>query len=207
MTHEQLKQVLEQHKLWLGTLGLKGQCADLTDSDISGADLTDADLSSANLTRADLTDANLTSAKLTGAILIQANLSRAKLEDANLEGAKLINANLERANFAGCNLSNADLTKCKFMGCKMDGANLTGVPLIIDDSFIDMRFYMEMSHIDKMLLLLVSSPQIVGKCLEVDGLGSLVENGSTGDYELQINHDRTIKHLRDTYTEEFKIYD
>lgn len=58
MTPEQLNNVLEQHKLWLGTNGAKGQRADLT-----SAYLVDADLTGANLTSAILTSAILTRTK------------------------------------------------------------------------------------------------------------------------------------------------
>ena len=64
-TKDELKQVLDKHKLWLETrfdIVTKGEMADLT-----SADLTDANLTGANLRGAYLIGAYLTSADLRGA--------------------------------------------------------------------------------------------------------------------------------------------
>jgi hypothetical protein len=94
ITEEELKTILEQHKLWLDSNGKEGKCANLayanlTDANLSGADLTEANLTRANLTRADLIGAHLNCADLT-----DANLSGANLTDANLRRAYLTEANL-----------------------------------------------------------------------------------------------------------------
>ena len=98
ITKEELKTILEQHKLWLDSDGEKGKHANLTHADLSGANLSGANLSGANLygaylTFADLTGADLTCAYLYGACLYGANLTRA-----NLYGADLINSDLEYSN-------------------------------------------------------------------------------------------------------------
>ena len=73
ITHEELKQFLRKHKLWL--VGDKdGERADLRNADLSGADLRGAnlrgaDLRGANLRGADLRDADLRDANLSGADL------------------------------------------------------------------------------------------------------------------------------------------
>jgi hypothetical protein len=100
METSKLKEILDQHRLWLNGKG--GKCASLKDADLcgaylrganlNGANLSGADLYYANLTGANLTDADLTDAKLTGA-----NLTDANLTDANLTGADLQNANLKDA--------------------------------------------------------------------------------------------------------------
>src|SRR5918992_1546628 len=88
--------------------------ADLSGADLSNAlldnadlvaDLSNADLSGANLIGADLSDANLFSAGLSEANLIGADLSRANLSEANLNGADLENANLSGAD----GITNAEL--------------------------------------------------------------------------------------------------
>ena len=83
-------------------------CANLTRADLTRADLTDANLTRADLTDADLTDANLTCANLTRADLTDANLTRADLTDADLTDANLTCANLTRAD-----LTDADLTRAR----------------------------------------------------------------------------------------------
>ena len=57
ITPEELKQVLEDHRLWLQNQG--GARADLSVADLREADLSEADLSGADLSGADLHGANL----------------------------------------------------------------------------------------------------------------------------------------------------
>src|SRR3989304_2916215 len=86
-----LKQILEDHSLWLSSNKTKGKQADLSNQD---------------LTRANLTGANLTGANLTYTNLYYANLANANLSYANLYYANLANANLENANLTNANLEN-----------------------------------------------------------------------------------------------------
>ena len=69
ITEEELKEILEQHALWLDSNEIEGKCADLTDANLTRANLTDADLTGADLRCANLTDADLTDANLTDTIL------------------------------------------------------------------------------------------------------------------------------------------
>ena len=94
MEASELKEILEQHKLWLETNGMQGILAYLY-----GANLKDA-----NLKNADLNGASLYAANLTGANLKGANLKGANLKDAILWGANLTGANLRGANLRGANL-------------------------------------------------------------------------------------------------------
>ena len=86
MEASKLKQVLDQHKLWLETNGVQGQYANLRGANLEAANLSGADLRYANLTGADLRHvnlyyANLTDANLTGADLRYANLTNTILPD------------------------------------------------------------------------------------------------------------------------------
>ena len=95
MEASKLKEILDQHRLWLNGKGGKRanlKDADLRGANLRGANLRDANLKDANLTRADLTDANLTGADLWGADLEDANLTGAILAGANLTGADLTGA-------------------------------------------------------------------------------------------------------------------
>ena len=87
------------------TTNLKPPWLALLDNADLVADLSNADLSGANLIGADLSDANLFSAGLSEANLIGADLSRANLSEANLNGADLENANLSGAD----GITNAEL--------------------------------------------------------------------------------------------------
>ena len=95
MKANDLKTILEKHKMWLNDED-GGEMADLSRANLSGADLSRADLSWADLRWADLRWANLRGADLSGA-----NLSRADLRWANLSGADLSRANLSGANLSG----------------------------------------------------------------------------------------------------------
>ena len=90
-----------------------------------GADLSDANLSDANLLGADLSDANLSWANLLGA-----NLSDANLSDANLSWANLSGANLSRANLLGADLSDANLSWANLSDANLSGANLSDANLL-----------------------------------------------------------------------------
>jgi hypothetical protein len=94
MEASELKEILDQHWLWIETNGVQGTCASLTGADLRDANLRGANLTGANLYGANLTGANLTGANLTGANLICANLRGANLRGANLTGADLGGANL-----------------------------------------------------------------------------------------------------------------
>ena len=110
ITEEELKEILEQHKLWLGSNEEYGKRADLIGADLTYSILSGANLSGANLTGADLTRAHLTFADLTRANLTHANLSGVDLTWADLSYAILSGANLSGANLYRADLSGADLT-------------------------------------------------------------------------------------------------
>jgi len=95
MEASELKEILDQHKLWIAAKG--GSRADLKDADLRGANLEDADLYRADLTGANLWGVNLRDANLTGADLWGANLYGANLYGADLTGADLLGANLTNA--------------------------------------------------------------------------------------------------------------
>ncbi|MBI2951239.1 pentapeptide repeat-containing protein, partial [bacterium] len=78
----ELKAILEAHRRWVASEGREGakaslRKADLSRTDLQGAQLCEADLSGADLSKADLQDARLRGADLSEASLMQARLSRA----------------------------------------------------------------------------------------------------------------------------------
>lgn len=89
--------------------------ADLSGSDIAGADaqrvkfvnatLVGIKLDDAQLYEADLTKADLTNASMVGVDLRRARLYRAVLRGADLTGARLTDADLTRADFSGATWS------------------------------------------------------------------------------------------------------
>ena len=109
MTKEELKEVLEKHKMWLNGVD-SGVKANLSGATLSGADLYGADLSGANLS----------GANLSRAILSRTNLSGANLSRTNLSGAYLSRAILSRANLSGAIFSGATLPH--FQICPEEGS-------------------------------------------------------------------------------------
>ena len=96
MKADELKTILEQHKLWLGNSG--GKRADLQRADLQRADLQGANLQYADLQRADLQGADMRGANLKGVDMRGADLKGADLQEANLKGADLQGADLKGAD-------------------------------------------------------------------------------------------------------------
>jgi hypothetical protein len=77
ISEEELKEILEEHKLWLETRygdEVKGKCADLSNANLRYANLSNADLRYADLYNADLYNASLENADLENSNLYKANL-------------------------------------------------------------------------------------------------------------------------------------
>jgi hypothetical protein len=123
MTPEQIKTVLDNHKLWFEGEG--GERANLEGANLKKANLEGANLKWANLRWTDLEGANLEGANLYGASLIEADLRWTDLKWANLEGANLYGADLE-----GANLSRASLIEAVLEGANLRWTNLKWASLI-----------------------------------------------------------------------------
>ncbi|HBC0301357.1 TPA: pentapeptide repeat-containing protein [Salmonella enterica subsp. enterica serovar Napoli] len=108
MNSADLSKILEEHKVWITSMRVRGSRADLRGADLRGADLCDADLCDADLRSADLRSADLRGAALCGADLRDADLCDAALCGADLRGADLRGADLCGADLCGANLP--DLT-------------------------------------------------------------------------------------------------
>ncbi|WP_241831137.1 pentapeptide repeat-containing protein, partial [Parafrankia soli] len=100
-------------------------CIQASYGNLSNTDLTGADLSHAHLGRADLTATRLGGTNLTGASLNEANLSYTWLGGANLTRARLGGADLTGASLSGANLTRAWLDGADLTGASLSGANLT----------------------------------------------------------------------------------
>ena len=119
MEASKLKEILEQHKLWLETNEVQGERANLSGAILEGAKLYRANLYRASLTGAYLGSADLDSANLGGADLKGSNLNGAKLCGANLRGTILTGAYLGGAYLAAANLGGTILPDISWIipGC------------------------------------------------------------------------------------------
>jgi hypothetical protein len=97
MTQDELNKILADHQLWLED-PTQGNCANLSDANLRGADLSYTNLYKADLTNANLYKANLRHANLYKANLHKADLSFANLTNANLSEAYLTSTDLEFTN-------------------------------------------------------------------------------------------------------------
>lgn len=101
----------------------------LTRANLTGIDFSDATLSIANLTGANLSEANLTGAKLNVAKMSGANFSQAKFNGAILNVANLVRANLKGTQFIQAALIRAELIRAELSGANLREANLSGADL------------------------------------------------------------------------------
>ena len=143
METSKLKDILDQHKLWLETNGMQGQYAYLTGANLCGANLEGANLFRANLRGADLKGADLKDADITGA-----NLENAYLCGANLYRANLYRANLYRANLGGADLKGSNLTGAYLSDAYLSNAILPDISWIIPGCLVHLNqinygFYLE----------------------------------------------------------------
>jgi len=146
MEASELKEILDQHKLWLDRNG--GSRADLTGANLRGANLYRAYLYRANLYRADLRRADLTGAILRGADLRGADLRGADLRGADLEDANLYNANLYGANLEDVSFINANLRGANLYRAYLKDAILPDVSWVIPGCLVQLNnilygFYLE----------------------------------------------------------------
>jgi uncharacterized protein YjbI with pentapeptide repeats len=107
--------------------------ADLSDVNLSGADLANADLSHTFLPNTDLSDANLSGADLANAVVGDPDLSGANLSGANLASVFLLDANLSRADLGGAHLPNASLENANLRGHDLSDTYLFNANLIEAD--------------------------------------------------------------------------
>lgn len=114
MNENKLKEILDNHKLWLKTEGEQGKKADLKEVVLYGANLRGQDLRFANLSGINLEEADLSGTKLMGA---------------DLSDSDLCGANFSSADLSGANLGGADFSETDLRGASLEGANLSGVDL------------------------------------------------------------------------------
>jgi uncharacterized protein YjbI with pentapeptide repeats len=108
--------------------------ADFSKANLSGADLGETLLHQAKLNEANLRGANFMEADMREADLSETDLSEADLSGTNLNEAKLVKsilrgAWLSEANLSGANLNEAILIKAKLSNANLSGADLTGADL------------------------------------------------------------------------------
>jgi uncharacterized protein YjbI with pentapeptide repeats len=101
--------------------------ADLSRADLSGAHLSGANLGETRLLEADFRGADLSGTYLGWADLYKADLSRADLGEADLKGAALTDAHLGEANLSGADLTEATLVRTDFSNAILTGCSIYGI--------------------------------------------------------------------------------
>lgn len=112
---KELREIAENHALWLDSNGEAGQRADVSGKNLDYAELVDARLANAVLHKTTLKGADLTLADFRSATLVQANLG-----EASLLGTQFMQANLQAADMQGAT---------GLLSPQLAGANLFGALL------------------------------------------------------------------------------
>lgn len=147
MDKNEIREMLEQHRLWLNCNGgerINLQGADLRDinlrkANLHGANLQGVRLWGADLSYADLRYANLRNADLHNAYLCGANLSEAELHSADLSGIDLGWANLYYTDLSYANLYGANLLDANLSGANLNGTILDNVKYNSRTSFLTLQ--------------------------------------------------------------------
>ena len=122
--------------VWLAAAPAMAAC---TDPAAPGVDwqrcyFEERNLSEANLTGANLRDARFHRSNLTGAVLadvdaFHAKFNTAKLRRATFDGARLTEVDFSKADLTDASLKNADLRRARLFRTILRGADLTGAQL------------------------------------------------------------------------------
>jgi uncharacterized protein YjbI with pentapeptide repeats len=134
-TPEELKKILEDHKLWLNDHS-KGARANLRYADLSFADLRSADLRYSDLRNADLSNADLSYSDLSYSDIRYSNFSYSDLSYANLRYSDLRNADLSNADLSYSDLSYSDIRYSNFSYSDLSYSNFS----YSDLSYSDIRY-------------------------------------------------------------------
>lgn len=127
-TQNDLQLIIKGHERWTGTVHKEGTAAELSASQLKGANLR-----SVNLSEADFTKSNLSYVDFYGA-----NLAQAVFEGAKLECARLVDASLHGANLTKADLSTAMLSGARFDQARLDYAIFKNA-VLLGVHFIDAR--------------------------------------------------------------------
>lgn len=133
-----IKNILNDHRLWLDTKGIQGQRAsfhraDLSGMDLSGEILEDIDFYYANLTKTNFFGANLKKSCFYGANLQKANFEKSILSFSELTYSNLLFANLTNAKINDTNLSFSSLESCVAHNTDFSYSNFDGASLLEAD--------------------------------------------------------------------------
>jgi uncharacterized protein YjbI with pentapeptide repeats len=128
-TKKNIKKILNEHSVWVLSLGKVGKLADVKNWKLDKTDLKMANLPFAKLHFVSLRGANLSGSNFRQADLLKGSLIDADLDGADLEGANLSEGDLSFSKCMGANFADANLEGANFEGAKLSGANFGGANL------------------------------------------------------------------------------
>ena len=102
---------------------------DLSAANLYGAKFKDSNLQQAQLTGATLTGAELTASRFEGAEMTQSNLSYTNLSQSGFSGAVLVAADISEANLTQTDFNHSNLQQANLAGSELTGADLSGADL------------------------------------------------------------------------------
>jgi len=154
LTDNDVRRILEDHKLWRKSGGVSGSKASFSNCDIS-----DINLSSRSLSGFDFTNSNLRGANLSDTDLMASDFSGANLQDANLSGANMTNSNFTNADLSGAQLDSAVMMQVRLHGADLTGTSLNGADL--REAILDQAKFTSRESITKLAFTL-SDEQLFG---------------------------------------------
>lgn len=118
MSDTELRVILENHMEWIEDAS-KGERADFSNMDLSGADLRNLDLRGAVFNKTDLRSVDFRGSRIDYARFYMANMRGCNLSDVDLHNSIVSYVDLSYSNLTG-----SDLRYLNFYGCGLVGANI-----------------------------------------------------------------------------------
>ncbi len=124
-----LREILEEHRIWLESNFRNGGKADLHEANLERVSLRNVNLTRCNLKGANLSHANLDHIQLRGAGLEGVNLEESRLVGANLLNVNLRGANLKKTFLVDARMQGCTLNRTKLIKTELPGADLTSASI------------------------------------------------------------------------------
>jgi uncharacterized protein YjbI with pentapeptide repeats len=119
-----IKEIVEQHELWIASLGKKGSRADFYKKHLMTIDFSNCNLYASLFINTNLLEADFTESNLKKAIMVGSWLKRVNFHNANLSNADLTGGWAVDSDFTGADLAYADFSRVNVEGSDFTGARL-----------------------------------------------------------------------------------
>lgn len=126
VSQDELNEIIRLHGVWLREK-IAGAQADLSDCDLTGANMRGVDLSRARFNRSIMRHADLSDSNLTQATMINVDLTDSYMSCCNLTEARMTRAKLKNATMRHCTMIDTILRAVDLADADLHGSTLVGV--------------------------------------------------------------------------------